>query len=309
MANIDLTGKRFGKLLVLEKAYSKNYRVYWRCLCDCGQETFVPTSNLTRLHTTSCGCVAHRTKDSYKSLEGKVFGRLTVLEKDEERTKNSKRYRTYYKCLCECGNIVSVRADGLKNGAVVSCNCYHKEIAAKLNGHDLVGKVFGSLQVVAKLDRRCANGDVYWRCKCECGKEKEYPSSALLGGFCVHCGCKTTKKKKLKEEMHGYSHTALYRIWAGMRDRCTNTRSTGYRYYGAKGVKVCEEWNSSFIFFHEWAINNGYKEGLSIDRINPFGNYEPNNCRWVTLSEQAFNKRNSECNRELREEYERNKNV
>lgn len=309
MATIDLKGKKFGKLLVIEKGYSKNYKVYWRCLCDCGQEAFVPTSNLTSHHTTSCGCAAHRNKDSYKSLVGRVFGRLTVLEKDEEKTKNSKGYRTYYKCLCECGNIVSVRADSLKSGAIVSCNCYHKEVAAKVNEQDLKGKVFGLLHVIKKSERRSTHGNVYWKCKCECGVEKEYPSDRLLGGFYTHCGCKTIKERKLKGEAHGFSHSPLYRIWVGMRDRCNNSRNSSYRYYGALGVEVCEEWNKSFVSFREWAISNNYEEGLTIERINPFGNYEPQNCKWIPLKEQQCNKRGSKKNVKLREEYERNKNV
>lgn len=95
-----------------------------------------------------------------------------------------------------------------------------------------------------------------------------------------------------------------------MKDRCGNPNNSGYQWYGAKGVKVCEEWKNSFESFYSWAMANGYKKGLSIDRINPFGNYEPSNCRWATSIEQALNKRTSKKNVKLKEEYKkRGKNV
>ena len=81
----------------------------------------------------------------------------------------------------------------------------------------------------------------------------------------------------------------LYCIWRGMFERCENPKSPSYEFYGAKGISLCDEWHS-FVKFSMWAINTGYHEDLSIDRINPFGNYEPSNCRWATRKEQANNK-------------------
>lgn len=92
--------------------------------------------------------------------------------------------------------------------------------------------------------------------------------------------------------IHGFSQTKLYRKWADMLQRCNNPKSTNYKNYGAKGVEVFQEWRS-FENFKEWALNNGYKEGLTIDRLNPSGNYEPSNCKWSTRKEQDRNKRNT----------------
>lgn len=92
---------------------------------------------------------------------------------------------------------------------------------------------------------------------------------------------------------HGLSKTKIYRKWADMIQRCRNEKSSNYEFYGAKGVKVHQDWIEDFMNFYNWSMNSGYKEGLSIDRINPEGNYEPSNCRWVTREEQDNNKRGS----------------
>ena len=95
-----------------------------------------------------------------------------------------------------------------------------------------------------------------------------------------------------KTMAHGLSGTKLYRIWADMLQRCKNPKSTNYKYYGARGIRVCEEWKV-FINFYNWAMSAGYEKGLSIDRIDVNGNYEPNNCRWVTREQQDNNRRDS----------------
>lgn len=92
---------------------------------------------------------------------------------------------------------------------------------------------------------------------------------------------------------HGQSGTKLYAIWVTMRQRCYNTNNKDFYNYGAKGIKVCDEWVKDFSKFYRWAMENGYAESLSIDRIDPYGNYEPSNCRWATIQEQANNKKNT----------------
>lgn len=92
---------------------------------------------------------------------------------------------------------------------------------------------------------------------------------------------------------HGQSGTKLYAIWVTMRQRCYNTNNKDFYNYGEKGIKVCDEWTKDFSEFYRWAMENGYAESLSIDRIDPYGNYEPSNCRWATIQEQANNKKNT----------------
>lgn len=89
--------------------------------------------------------------------------------------------------------------------------------------------------------------------------------------------------------VHGLSKTPLYSVWQTMKQRCTNPHCRGYRWYGAKGITLCEEWQRPEPFY-EWAISNGYEPGLTIDRINPSEGYSPSNCRWISMSDQQNNK-------------------
>ena len=95
---------------------------------------------------------------------------------------------------------------------------------------------------------------------------------------------------------HGLSKTRLFSIWRSMLTRCFNTNCKSYKYYGGKGIAVCAEWKSNFKSFYDWAINNGYAENLTIDRINTNGDYCPENCRWVSMRAQNLNK---SCNRKI----------
>lgn len=129
-----------------------------------------------------------------------------------------------------------------------------------------------------------------WHFKCECGKEFEnYIANVKYGT--TSCGCRK-KKNGGNRKIHGMYQTRLYRIWNGMKQRCTNPKNKKYTDYGGRGIKVCNEWNN-FVVFREWAMANGYCDNLSIDRIDNDGNYEPNNCRWATSKEQADNKRST----------------
>lgn len=88
-------------------------------------------------------------------------------------------------------------------------------------------------------------------------------------------------------QKHGLSKTRLYRIWAGMKARCNNPDHPSFKYYGAKNIRVCNEWENDFLLFRDWALSHGYEDNLTIDRIDPNGNYEPDNCQWLTLNENA----------------------
>lgn len=155
---------------------------------------------------------------------------------------------------------------------------------------DLINKKFNKLVVLEKYGTNKYNKQL-WKCKCDCGKEIIIDTSSLTTGNTKSCGCYKNELIKNLNYKHGKSHTQLYYVWQSMRKRCLNKKNKEYRLYGERGIKVCKEWLNDFQCFYIWAIQNGYKKGLSIDRINVNGNYEPNNCRWTTYKEQANNTR------------------
>lgn len=148
--------------------------------------------------------------------------------------------------------------------------------------HQLLGQTFGKWLVIDRSEIR--NTQRHWLCRCECGVERMVSAKNLLAGISTQCwDCHSCNYK------HGMGTTNTYRIWGNMIARCENPNQRAYRYYGALGVRVCDRWRESFLNF---LADMGEKPaGLSLDRINPFGNYEPGNCRWADAKTQATNKR------------------
>ena len=157
----------------------------------------------------------------------------------------------------------------------------------------LTGKRFGHL-VVAGQDLTMESNFSYWICKCDCGNEKSIRGTSLLEGKTISCGCIRKDRLKLGRESlitHGGSKTRLYKIYRGIIDKTEYPSSNNYSNYGARGIKMCEEWRKDFSIFRDWALSHGYADNLSIDRIDNSKGYEPSNCRWATAIEQAHNKR------------------
>lgn len=155
---------------------------------------------------------------------------------------------------------------------------------------EIQGLKFGRLTVLRKLPERRYK-KVMWECICECGKIVVAATGHLTSGHTKSCGCYVKDRNIEIHTTHGETHTRLYSIWLSMKNRCNNPKNKAYFYYGGKGVSVCEEWENSFESFRDWAKGNGYKSDLTLDRINPDGNYEPSNCRWATWHEQRMNQR------------------
>lgn len=158
------------------------------------------------------------------------------------------------------------------------------------NIKDLTGKRFGKLTVLA-LDETRTKKKSYWYCRCDCGTIKSIRGDTLK--VVTSCGC--VKKQQdifnLKiERNHKMTHHRLYPTWNGMINRCHNPKSIAYKDYGGRGISVCDEWHYVEKFI-EWAENNGYVEGYSIERIDVNGNYCPENCCWIPISQQGLNTR------------------
>lgn len=163
---------------------------------------------------------------------------------------------------------------------------------------DLTGKKYGRLTVLREAEsrtRKDGKGTLrYWVCKCTCGNITEVRQEQLIKGKSKSCGCYRREcAKKPDPEAITRKNRRLYRIWSGIKARCTNPKDQHHTNYYDKGVSMCDEWLNNSKLFIEWSLNNGYEDDLTIDRIDPFGNYDPSNCRWITNKEQQRNKRNT----------------
>lgn len=164
------------------------------------------------------------------------------------------------------------------------------------------GQKFGRLTVIeldhvehTKRSKNKTYNREYYKCACECGNEVVVSKEGLKYRYTQSCGClklETSIKNLKNKNNHGLSNTKLYKIYADIKSRCFNSKKISYKNYGGRGITMCEEW-LEFENFYNWAINNGYKEGLTIERIDVNGNYEEKNCKWIPLEEQAKNRRDT----------------
>lgn len=164
--------------------------------------------------------------------------------------------------------------------------------------YNIIGNKYNRLTVVEYLGHYTKEGTKqkrhWYRCECDCGnKNATVHRNAILKGSIKSCGCVVKVKCKELFTTHGMRNTKLYKKYAEMKKRCYNMNCGRYSNYGGRGIKVCDKWLDDFMNFYNWSMENGYEEGLSIDRIDVNGNYEPSNCRWITIEQQANNKQNT----------------
>lgn len=276
----NLLGKTFNSLTVIEfSGKNKRGKYQWLCKCDCGNERIVTSSDLKTGHIKSCGCYKSLHNEGYMDLIGQKFNKLKVIERVED--KNHKRM---WLCECECGNRIIVCTGDLRNGHTKSCGCLSIYKYDKL---DITNKKFGNLTAIEKVSEEWDK----WLCKCSCGEYITLPIRTLIRGNIISCGCIPPLKERDKKKR--LSNSRLYNIWANMKQRCSNPNATESENYYYRGIKVCDEWVSSFECFYIWANENGYTDDLTIERIDVNGNYEPSNCTWIPLSQQGLNKTTS----------------
>jgi len=155
---------------------------------------------------------------------------------------------------------------------------------------DLTGQRFGRLVVVERRGST-KNRAAKWFCECDCGNSKVICQRELKTGESRSCGCLHKELLSSRMRTHGMSKTYTYKIWQGIIKRCKNSNASNFDYYGGRGITVCDRWLESFANFFE--DMGECPKGMSIDRIDSSGNYEPENCRWATLEQQASNTRRS----------------
>lgn len=158
---------------------------------------------------------------------------------------------------------------------------------------DLTGQRFGRWTVLEKAPPHPSGSSAYWICKCDCGTVKQVNSQMLRNGKSQSCGCLHYELQSKRASTHRKSKTRLYNVWASMRERCYCQSCDAYKYYGAVGITVCDEWKD-YVAFERWALANGYNphaksHQCTIDRIDNSKGYSPDNCRWVDSFTQSNN--------------------
>lgn len=200
-------------------------------------------------------------KYNHQEVVGKRFGRLVIISISDGKPMAV--------CKCDCGVVKTILWYSIKYGLTRSCGCLYMEF------DDLTNKEFGDLIVLKRVKKENTRS-IQYLCKCSCGNEVVRSYIGLKAGKATHCGCKIKKVKYLDRQ--------LYEVWKGMKARCRDKNNISYKRYGAKGVRVCELWEKDFTSFYTWAISNGWKKGLQIDK-DIKGNgllYSPETCCVVT---------------------------
>jgi hypothetical protein len=227
-------------------------------------------------------------------LVGQRFGNLQVVAR--HGWTSGKRSEPAWLCICDCGNEKIASGNALRaNPGTRSCGCFKRSVGKDNLINIASGQRFAKLTVIGRSQRKDSKRTVFWDCRCDCGNLCTASGPRLRNGTSKSCGCLKIEALRIKATKHGGTAPGamrrLYRIWTGMKARCTNPNVVSWQYYGARDIAVCIEWQRDFTIFRDWALTNGYQQGLTIDRKDNGRGYEPDNCRWATSREQRINQR------------------
>lgn len=288
MKKLNLVGEPpFGLLTVMSEAPKKKTATQWHCLCACGGTAICSTNNLRRGVSKSCGCV----------------GKEKIVNRNKQNTTHGMRNSDMYSLWVQLGKY-TVCAEWHNNGKLFeqwaldkgwsSGNKYSLLIKDEtkpvgpdncvlhLKTPNLIGVKYNKLLVLNKSDKK--GNATYWDCVCVCEQLTTASTRQLLHGFKKSCGCAKTEaviKRNKDNATHGFHNHPLYRIRRGMINRCSNKSN---KYYGAKGVTVCDEWKNEIIPFITWMLQQGWERGMCIHRKHSDKGYSPDNCEVMTRS-------------------------
>jgi hypothetical protein len=213
---------------------------------------------------------------------GDRFGKLVVTSEPYLKLMRDGRRRRWVALQCDCGTSTEALLYDLTGGKRRSCGCRRGNPGPRTAVQ--VGDRFGRLVIISEpyfKPRGDGRNRGWARVRCDCGTDTEAMLSNVLQGRTRSCGCVQREATIMRSTTHGAAGTRLYDIWRGMHRRCTNPNADNYKWYGAKGIRVCPEW-VTFEAFQQWAVANGYAKGLELDRENSDKDYCPGNCRWIT---------------------------
>lgn len=298
----EYIGNKYGRLTVVEYLGMIDGKRKYLCRCDCGNERTLPIYDLKSGHTKSCGCLMremtverNRTHGGHKTRLYKIWGGM----KTRCHNSNSPKYKDYGgRGIAVCqewrDNFDTFRDWATTNGYAEdlsldrinvdgnyepdNCRWSDMKTQARNKRNNRYITLNGETLTIATWAERTGIKAITIR-------------SRLNSGWSVEKTL-TTPVKKASGKCKSRSER-LYMVWQSMRQRCYNNNCAQYNNYGGRGITVCDEWRTSYSAFKEWALANGHKDGLSLDRIDVDSGYSPSNCRWATAKEQSRNRRNN----------------
>lgn len=280
-------GHKCNYLTVIEKQKKDGSdSLYYLCRCVCGKERLVADNVIRYSHIQDCGCGQFQLNKQKEEFIGKKFNLLTVVDCFRKSYQNHNRI--FAKCKCDCGNEIDVCVTDLKNNHAKSCGCLRKFNFER----DYKDKIYHNIRIVDMVD---ATKKII-KCQCYCG---EYFNVALIDILkktryvisCPKCNHKPTPKYNISKKQE-LSDGELKFVFYGMKTRCYSPNRADKKWYYDKKISICKEWLNDVNSFVSWAKANGYKKGLTIDRIDPNKGYSPENCRWTTMEVQNNNHKN-----------------